>query len=164
MEKIKIEELKKMHEDVKIMLDALGIEYGNITKLWINPRSKSRLGQCSKKGNFYEIQISEYATVDKEKTFNTLMHETLHTVEGCMNHGSKWQKLANIVNKKYGLTVATISKISEDQKQERMKSVKYIIKCKKCGNEGGYMKKSKVVSNVDRYRCKCGGSLELIAN
>lgn len=154
-------ELKNMLENCKIMLDGVGIKYGNIQNLTINNRVKGRFGQCRKSGNIYSIEISSFAMIDNEKTFNTMMHELLHTVEGCMNHGSKWQNLASIVNKRYGLNITTRSEASEEQKEERLQSAKFILTCQNCKHENFYFRESKIIKNYSKYKCNCGGSLEL---
>lgn len=155
----------------KLMLEAInelkqiGIEPAESIKgIKVNSRAKRRLGCCKKvldQGKIqYEIEIAKMMEVMTDRQIKEVIHhELLHTCKGCMNHGQKWKSLAAKVNKNYGYHIETTAKIlgNEEQKEKRFK---YEIRCTKCGNTGYRMKKSKVVSQPENYRCsKCGGKL-----
>ena len=163
MEKVTQRELEEMLTKAKSLLDTSNIKYGTVTKLSINSRAKSRFGQCRKRNGLYEIEVSNFALVDRVKTFNTLVHELLHTVNGCMNHGSGWQNLASRVNREHGLNITTRSTASEEQKAEKKKMAKYVIHCTACDMDGYAFRKSKVVTHTESFKCKCGGSLKVDA-
>lgn len=38
----------------------------------------------------------------------TIVHELLHTCEGCFNHGAKWKYYAEVMNNKYGYQITRI--------------------------------------------------------
>lgn len=83
-------------------LESIGIKIGNVVKYSINTRAKSRWGQCKQVGeNRFEINISQRLLSDDvsdRAAKDTILHEMLHTVEGCMGHKGRWKELAQKVN------------------------------------------------------------------
>lgn len=153
--------LKEGIEQVK----SAGIEPGNINpNVKINSRAKTRFGMCKKTPGKYDYQIelnAELLKADKKKAMNTMIHEILHTVEGCMNHGITWQRHANKMNRLFGYDISRTSTYSE-LGLERPKA-KYVIQCVDCNNEILRFKKSKVVTHINHYVCgKCNGKLKLV--
>lgn len=154
----------------KADLDSLGIKYGKVNSWTVNTRAKCRLGQCRKNLiGLFDINISERLLneeIDDQMALNTIMHELLHTVKGCFNHGVKWKMYAEIVNSKLPkYDIKRVVNINETSGIIERKSpvYKYILRCAKCGQEIKRQKASKVITNYKRYRCsKCGGKLERI--
>lgn len=154
----------------KADLDSLGIKYGRVSNWTINTRAKCRLGQCRVVAeDLFDINISEAVLkddIDDQIALDVIMHELLHTVKGCFNHGTKWKKYAEYINWKlpqYNIRrVATKGDIALII--ERKEPVyKFILRCTKCGQEVKRQKETKVVINYKRYRCgKCDGKLERI--
>jgi hypothetical protein len=59
---------------------------------------------------------------------STMIHELIHSIKGCMNHGENFLKYAEIVNQKYGkgfIKPRGDSNILEE-------NAKYIIRCDNC--------------------------------
>lgn len=154
----------------KADLDSLGIKYGKVSNWTVNTRAKCRLGQCRKiAGDLFDINISEAVLkddIDKQIALDVIMHELLHTVKGCFNHGDKWKKYAEYINWK--LPQYNIRRVATKSETalviERKPPVyRYILRCTKCGQEIKRQKVTKVVTNYKRYRCgNCGGKLERI--
>lgn len=129
-------------------LNAIGIYPNKIEKIEINTRAKSRWGQCKYNTDcfgdrHYSININALL-LDERTPMNSLLdtcyHELLHAVDGCMNHGSKWESLADLVSDCYSVNISRCS--SADEKLgEEMKVVKtetnpkkiYKAKCACCG-------------------------------
>lgn len=90
---------------------AAGIRPGNIDpEVVINSRAKSRFGLCRMGKYNYQIEInSQLLQAEEKKVMNTIVHEILHTVRGCMNHGSTWARYANIMNCKFGYDISRTS-------------------------------------------------------
>lgn len=90
---------------------AAGITPGNIVNWRINTRAKSRWGLCKKlnDGTGFEIQIAHILLVSddvSEKACKTtIIHEILHTCEGCKGHTGLWKQYAAIMNEKYGYNI-----------------------------------------------------------
>lgn len=139
-------------------------------KVYINTRAKKRYGACrlrKEKGRrFYTIEVSSvlYNSTD-EIIMGVIAHEVLHTCNGAMNHGEKWKRYASIMNETYGYNINRVSTPEEmnlkEIREEKINNAKYMIKCRKCGNEIYRMRKSNVINNPGKYRCKCGGELEV---
>ena len=133
----------------------------------INTRAKARLGACKmKKGKLrkhFTIEIGSALLICEERQIKeVLAHEIIHTCPGCMNHSSKWKKYADIMNKAYGYNIKISYQLKDDRLSEKLKErYNYRIYCKECGAEIFRQRKSKVVSHPERYRCRCGGKLEV---
>ena len=148
-------------------LDSIGIEYGNVIDINVNKRFKSTWGQCKKVPDGYVININPVLVDEKNSEDglkNTIMHELLHSCDGCMNHGPKWKEVVETVNRKLGYGIKRISSSAEKGVLEETRNIKikYRIVCQKCGNELIRSKVTKVVKYPNMYRCGCcGGKLEV---
>lgn len=144
-----------------------GIKTGNIISVTINTRAKNRWGQCRKTGNAYSISISNRLLQDDVSDLaakTTIIHEILHTVEGCMNHGNKWQNVANIINRNYGYNVKRTTSSEEKGIKTTKADYKYNVVCQKCGCTWNYNRAGYVVQHPSNYHCTCGGKLKVICN
>ena len=55
---------------------------------------------------YYSRQIEKtYPDERLEATKNFLMHELLHAIPGCFNHGKTWKKYVLNINEKYGFRI-----------------------------------------------------------
>lgn len=159
---------KLLQKGIKQVI-AAGIEPGNINpEIKVNTRAKKRFGLCTRKRNGlydYVIEINhQLLNVDELSAMNTMVHEILHTCEGCMNHGRLWMSYANKMNRMYGYNITKTSSY-EKMGLEKPKP-KYLIKCKseKCTVEIPRYKKSKSITQINRYACpKCRGKLKVVA-
>lgn len=100
---------------------------------------------------------------------NTILHELLHTINGCMNHGKKWKSYAAIIEKhypEYHIT-RTASYESEGVCAESIAEMrvpkKYAVVCEKCGKIcKKYARLSGAAKNPSRYtHSVCGGKLKV---
>ena len=138
--------------------------------VYINKRAKKRFGACklTKKGHkkIFTIEVSEFTLCGSDKTIKGIIaHELLHTCHGCMNHGDKWKRYADILNRNFGYNIKRVSTWEENnlptERERAVTKPKYAIKCSKCGNIVYRMRASNVIKNPEKYRCKCGGKLEI---
>ena len=88
--------------------DDVGIKYGNIEKIYINKRLRSTWGICRKKvingKEIFLIEINPRLLKEESSLSSikdTVMHEVLHTVNGCHNHSKNWKNYACLINMKY---------------------------------------------------------------
>ena len=59
-----------------------------------------------------------------------MMHELIHSITGCMNHGPNFQYVVNLVNSKFGYDVHITSYYdSYNTYLNNTKNYKYKIKC-----------------------------------
>lgn len=151
-----MKDLNLLLENAKHVFDTLDIEYGNVTKIEVNYRAKTRWGQCRKKNGSYTININSRLLEDdilEDKVMSTVLHELLHTVNGCMNHGHKWQSLAELINDCYScydITRTTSYDFFGISREERLNDFKYTIRCEKCGQ---VLHRHKM---FDTHRYSCG--------
>ncbi len=172
-------DLMEMAIECMDMLDGIGIQYGNLLDITPNTRARRRWGQCKSVPGGFTININA-DLLDERNDINglkdTILHELLHTVSGCMNHGEKWKRLAEMVNKKYGMHISRTNSAEDKgvtyrrdpywhyEVTYRVNNNVYLIKCQCCGHTYKRMKKSKVVQHPELFRCgRCNGKLERIA-
>lgn len=158
-------------------LNIIGIYPNKVSRFEVNSRALRRWGQTKRKDGIYTISINYLLLEDdcpEEALTNTLVHELLHCVDGCMNHGEKWQKLVEIVNDCYDLKMSrctsTSEKFANDEEygnkvlQAKMAKRKtYTCVCKDCGIEYQRIgeRAPKWYAHYENYHCsKCGGKLE----
>ena len=85
---------REVNEDVGLVV-ALGYPelLNNEYNVVINHKRAKALGRCTKIGrtNKYTITINknhlEFSAA--KEVHNTIMHEVIHSIHGCMNHGPK---------------------------------------------------------------------------
>jgi len=156
--------VQMMNESI-IQLKHMGIPVSDrIRGIEPNSRAKKRLGSCRKisepLGTAFRIDIStELYKADDDKLKTVLMHELLHTVKGCFNHGKKWKLMAATVNREMGLNIKTTAEMPAGSESNTSNPVyRYKIVCQSCGNTSYRVKRSKVIEHPENYRCaKCGG-------
>lgn len=149
------------------ILDTLDIPYNAPTEWVVNKRAFRRYGQCCYSYGEYSINIT-YRLLDEripeEYLEDTIIHELIHTCDGCLNHGKLFQKYCNLVNDCYSCYhISTyvdrwVSEEVEKYYPKRNSEYKYIVHCPECGCESHYKKATKVIKNIHNYhcgRCKC---------
>jgi len=103
--------------------------------------------------NYKIFEAGEYKTIK-----NVIAHEIIHTFDGVDKHNYKFNNYARMVNAKTLLTVNT-----RDYNPILADNSKYIVQCCKCSNTFYRIKKSKLITETDKYKCgKCNGNLKLI--
>lgn len=157
-------ELDALLEKAIAQVAEAGLKPGRIERTVYLTRAKKTYGKCSSTPDGFTIHISKFFkdNVLKE-VMQTLVHEVLHTLDGCMNHGPQWRSAAEIMNTKYGYEISRCNSMEmanlteEDKKAEK----KYVIECQSCGALIYRERKSKLVTETHFYTCKCGGQLVL---
>ena len=144
--------------------------------LEINNKALKRLGRCeAKSGNRYVIQINEFHNKLSPETsvMNTLIHELLHSLPKCMNHGELWKRYANMYNRAYGTTISRTSPLNghyktfkEEMERKKGKTQhknhsiysdgKHKITCSKCNKSWYYERAGRVVKlAMQNKKLKC---------
>ena len=160
-----MKDLLKLVRECKEELDALGIEYRTVRNWTVNTRSQRRWGQCKVvSSDVFDINISAQLLADQVSDTaakDTIIHELLHTVEGCLKHTGKWKALAEKVNRaypQYHIKRATTEEEKGFEKTARTYHKNYKITCTKCGSSVYRQKASKVVLHPEQFKCRiCGG-------
>ncbi len=133
----------------------------------INKRKNRRIVRYEKFQE-HHIEISKWIMeLDNKVIKNTIIHELIHCIPLCNNHGREFKKYAAYINKNLGYDIKRVGNPKEDYAksnityQEEKINYKYKIQCKQCGQE--ILRQRFNVRKLKQYRCgKCGGELELI--
>ena len=147
------------------MIEKLDIETGDIVPNVKLVNVTSYWGRCSRKGDTYYISLNKkLMQASIEGALETLMHEVLHTVKGCMNHGETWKALANKVNTMYGTNISRKTSSAENGTHEFiLETSKYIMECEKCGYGYGRDRISNFVKHPENYtHTGCGGRFKRV--
>lgn len=157
-----MKDIWKLYDICVNQLDSIGIVYSIVDNIVVNRRAKAMWGRCTDIGNRYKIEISVSLledNVDDMATLNTLMHELLHTCDGCMNHGAKWKEYANMVNNTYGYSIKRCTSAKEKGLKEREHDYHFIVHCNQCNYDWKYQRYTKTVKSCEHNRatCSCGG-------
>lgn len=159
-------DLKKYTVECMEELDKLNITYNNVIDVSENSRAKHRWGQCRRVPGGFTININSMLLderVPEKHLKETLMHELLHTCDGCFNHGEKWKYLAALIGRKYGYEVSRAVSYADMGIAEEIteKQPKYAVHCTRCGQTIYRYRKSDLIQNPEEYTCGiCGGKFE----
>lgn len=149
------------------MYDA-NIPVGIVSNLSINSRLNSVWGRCRwyKTHSNFDIEISERLMLAGDSTGIecTIIHELLHTCEGCLNHGKLWKEYASIVSMLYGYPVSRISDAETlgVDIDVLLEQGYYACRCKDCGNIIPKKSLCNFIKHPENYCCGCGGEFERI--
>lgn len=180
--------LECVNELNKIGIDILNEkQYGKI-EISISKRNNKRYGCCkqeepdknyriiTKMGrrkvvkyerfNKHHIEISKWVMELEDNVIkNTIMHELIHCMPYCNNHGTEFKKYANMINIHYNYDVSRVGDKKKDFEKSNIeyneiKNYNYKIVCKGCKQEFYRQRLSK--NFVRKYRCaRCGSSFDV---
>ena len=161
--------LKKYIDLCLRMLTQQRIRYGRIQAVKVNTRATTRWGVCKKQpdGSFV-IEIASVLLDERnpEKALvETILHELLHTCEGCQNHGALWKNYAAILNRQYSLRIKGRNSAEDKgiRVETRKKNIKHKFRCERCGTIVERQRESQFTRNYRNYKCsKCGGKFQKI--
>ena len=135
----------------------------------INTRSKKRYGCCKKISNDkFQIEVSEWVMdLNEDIIKNTIMHELIHCMPRCNNHGEYFKKYAELINEKLGYNISRTGNKERDFNKSNVeykeKEIKYNYKiiCEKCSQN--FLRQRITRGFSRKYRCgKCGGKFTII--
>lgn len=136
-------------------------KYKSITK-----RGRQKIIKYEKFQN-HHIEISNWVmSLNEDIIKNTILHELIHCIPFCNNHGIEFKKYANYINQKLGYHITTKGNIQEDYQASQLEykqenSYKYKIVCQDCGQV--IYRKRFNPNLIKKYRCgKCKGRLKLV--
>ena len=187
------QKLNKLYEECLKELNNIGInmfDEGSIGKIdiYISKRNNKRYGICIqekpdetsryiqknkygttiKYNKFYNhhIQISPWVmNLDNVVIKNTIIHELIHCIPNCNNHGKDFKKYAKYINNKLGYNISRVGNKKEDFLKSNLEYIdtekyKYKIECQKCGQIIYRKRYNKYFTR--KYRCgKCGGKFKV---
>jgi len=163
----KLEELyKKCIEELKSI--NIDVQKNRIIEIKINTRSKKRYGCCKKiSKDRFKIEISEWVMdLNEDIIKNTIMHELIHCMPRCNNHGEYFKNYATIINEKLGYNVSRTGNkerdfsISNLEYTEKPINFNYKIVCEDCNYSFFRQRVRRYFTR--KYRCgKCGGKFKV---
>lgn len=143
----------------------------DIIGITVNNRLSRSLGRCIRKDGTFRIEIARKTAadnVDIDFVRNVIMHEIIHTMPGCWNHGHYFQFYASIVNRKLGYHVST-TETAANMEAAGVKPIvksevaRYALVCRKCGGKIYRERWCAALANPSGYRHSgCGGDLYTI--
>lgn len=152
-------------------LDLIGINY-TLPKRWESSKRLTwKYGYCKislfrNKPTIEKIVISERLLderIPEHILKDTIIHELIHTCDGCYDHGSKFQSIARQINNAYGYLIETRVNDADHKIVSSIykpKERKYKISCPTCGKTWGYKIKSKAYKYPEKFICtKCKSKL-----
>lgn len=160
-------DLNKVFSDCVELCSELNIPIAEDIEISVNIRAHKRYGQCKRIANGYKIEINVDLLDERnplEALENTIFHELCHTCPGCMNHGKEWIKWATRINVVTGCNIKRTSTTEEKELvyfQQPKVEIKYICTCQNCGERWERKRKSKLVEHPEKFRCACGGRIEV---
>lgn len=180
------DKLQKLFNECKLELKNIGIDLndsivGTIT-ISIAKRDCKRYGCCKQE---YPDESSKYVEKIGKKSYlryakfkkhsieisrwvmdlntdiikNTIMHEIIHCLPNCNNHGNQFKKYANYINYKLNYNISRLGDKKHDLEQSNIKIERerffYKIQCSKCDYH--FYRKRLNCNFNKKYRCgKCG--------
>lgn len=161
--------LKRTAKECMNELDSVGIPYRRPARVKVNTRARKRWGQCRLlPDGRYEINISSrlLKSGSEDALKRVLMHELIHTCDGCMNHGTLWKYYAEIVRRGLGYPITRTNTaaelglpvMAETVPERRTESYKHRFVCEQCGAVIMRKRESNFTRHYHEYRCaRCGG-------
>lgn len=184
------EKLKIIYKECIEEINKIGITFnGKNINICISKRNNKRYGCCkpelpdedykkiTRKGyryiikyeNYkkYTIEISSWVMELQEDIIkNTIIHELIHCLPYCNNHGEHFKSYAQIINRELGYNISRLGNKKEDCNKSNIEytdeeTYKYKVICKNCGNI--FYRKRLVKNFTKKYRCvKCMGKFDVI--
>lgn len=184
------EKLLKLYNECIREIESIGIDILSCTNIdiHISKRNNKRYGACKqlepdkstrytknvrgrsyikyRKYNRYIIEISPWVMeLDNKIIKNTIMHELIHCMPDCSNHGKEFKEYAKYINLKLGYDISRVGNKKEDYQKSNIEykeetKYKYKIECTKCSQ---IFYRQRCNKNFTRkYRCgKCGGKFKV---
>ncbi len=130
-------------------------------RVQINRRAKTRLGCCRATQSGHTIEVAAVLCDAGEAAIRqVLAHEVLHTCPGCANHGPRWRGWAQRMNAAWGYRIQRTDSYQALGLRDP-RPVHYLVVCQSCGHQIPRMKRSPLVDHPERFRCRCGGRLQV---
>ena len=113
------------------------------------------MGLCLYYDGSYPYCSLEFADVllqlDEVSIHETIAHELLHCIRDSVGHGPLFKKYAALVNEKYGLDIDTYTSLHIVNDTMRHRIFNYVVRCTKCGNRIGYMRREEIIRKLIRH-------------
>ena len=160
MRETKMQTLQRHLDYCKKLCESENVPIQEVTEIKLNYKSVSRWGLCTRIApDKFEIEISE-RLLDSVESLNgldnTILHELIHTCDGCFNHGPLWKKYAARFEK-HGFHITRCNSAEEKGVTVDESQYKWKVVCNVCGTESFYTRKTQTVSALlkNPHVCTC---------
>lgn len=122
-----------------------------------------------RKFNNHHIEISKWLMdLTDDIVKNTIIHELIHCIPDCNDHGKEFKKIAKLINDKLGYNISRVGNKKEDYVKSNVADkfdddieYKYEIICDKCGQK--YFRQRIAKNFTKKYLCGiCKGRFRVI--
>ena len=148
------------------MLEELQIPMGKIREVSVSPSMTRAWGMCYRlrlNNRAFKIKISEKLLTigDIDGIDLVILHELLHTVDGCFNHGKTWKYYASLVCDYYGFNIQRLTDAEElgITAEQAIEAGYHVVQCDLCGYFYYAKSECKSIKYYNHYSCNCGGTL-----
>ena len=103
------------------------------------------------------IGINKKLIEDNFEIEKTMVHELIHTIPGCNNHGPNFKRYAGLINRhypKYNVSTYYTPDSDETENIADTKKPKYVVICETCGTKTYFYRKCKTLDIISRCTCK----------
>lgn len=176
------EKLFKLYNESILELKSIGIDMLDKEKIGIidinfSRRNTKRYGCCKqenpdkktayrinrkinyRKFNNHHIEISRWLMdLNDDIIKNTIIHELIHCIPDCNNHGKMFKEYARLINEKLGYDIKRLGNKKEDyiksniiDKYDEKVKFNYKIECKNCGQT--YYRQRIARNFMKKYLC-----------
>ena len=161
-----MKDLEKITEECKRKLRAINIPFDEEMTVVAQHVSNKTWGICNKTKKI--IKVEPLLLDERIANFaieNVLMHELLHSCEGCMCHTGIWKVYARKVNSAYRYNIKTknsyIQYMTKELQHEYIYRSKYVFQCLGCGTFTTKDRMCDLVRHPEEWRCCwCKGGLK----
>ena len=129
-------------------------------------KNKNRKVISYQKFKIHHIYVSRWVMELNDGIIkNTIMHELIHCIPFCNDHGIEFKKYANYINEKLGYNISRVGNKKVDYKNSNIEYKEkevynYKVKCVKCGQT--FYRKRLNRNLTKKYRCGiCGGRFDV---
>lgn len=138
-----------------------------ISEVRLNNRLTRTYGRYFENEKIIEINKKVFNSATKEQNMITIIHEITHNLDHLLNghtsedldgHGESWQKIADDVSSKLGITIQRYSPFTCEADYSKEKEYHYTYKCTECGGTKTVLSKQKDNSLVRKGKCRYCGS------
>ena len=165
--KYTLQDVKKEVDEILHLLAQAG--YPEVLKqtykIELSSRRKNNFGKCAQERGSTNFTLSFNSNYIKyaspEHVHETILHECIHSVPGCMNHGAKWKAIGEYMSTHYQFTTPTRLTHDENYNKNYLRAktnyytYKYAIVCDSCGKTWRYKRKSRIIDSAPKGTCTC---------
>ena len=155
-------------DTAKNMLNELNISYNRNIQVYIKDTSNNSWGVCHRnKDNTFTITINSkvlHSSNAEEVVIRVVLHEFLHTVRGCFNHGKAWKHYAQLIKERFGFDITRTASYDMYDVAEEYIDYKYKVVCNTCGATSYYKRACTIVNEQQCICRKCHGESFTVYN